>query len=105
MKNVYLFCFFIYAASFYAPSLGATLSDDFVRYHLQVAMEEIEDEDIFNMIHTNILNLQNANIVHDSAEALIFLIEAGHKIDPYNMALLIETLDYANALSSAALSH
>ncbi len=90
-------CLVVFVAC--VASLGAIHSGGHVDYCIE---QQIADEEAFNLIQTNILNLRNANIVRDSAEELIFLLKEGYRIDPYNMTLLIETLDHANALPSAA---
>lgn len=85
--------------------LGASLignyPQEFVDYHVQVALERIEDETIFLLIQQNIEDLQNAGLLDYAAKELIFLIEEGHKIDSYNMSKLIETIDYANPRKKA----
>ena len=76
-------------------------SDEFIQYHVQVAMEEVEDEDIFNLIQENVNNLDHAGTTNNSAQELIHLIEEGYKIDPFNMSKLIEILRHANASNNA----
>lgn len=100
MKNWVLFGIIMYANSLVA-SHTLILSDEFVEYHLSAALEEIEDEDIFYLIQENVDNLKNAGTSDDSANELINLIEEGYKIDPFNMAKLIETLKHANASNNA----
>ncbi|GEM_PF-2262951 len=77
------------------------LSDEFVAYHIGVANEEIEDEEIFYLIEELVDGLNHAGTSNYSAKELINLIEEGHKIDPFNMAKLIALLKMANASNNA----
>ncbi len=76
------------------------LSDEFVAYHLKAAVEDIEDEDIFNLIAINVENLKYCGTTKSAANELINLIEEGYKIDAFNMAKLIDILQIANALKN-----
>lgn len=79
------------------------LTKEFVDYHLKLATDEIEDEAIFQLIQENINQLKNRQTSTDSTNELIYLIEEGYKIDPFNMAKLIETLTYKDASYPASL--
>lgn len=90
----------IYTASLTA-SHTTILSDAFVEYHLKAAVEEVEDEELFYLIQENIENLTHVDLRDISANELNNLIIEGYKIDPFNMARLIELLKHTDASKTA----
>lgn len=101
MKNAVLFSFFLMGTSLFANHEIA-VSDEFLSYHLKVAVAEIEDQDVFYLIQENVANLKNCGASNAAADELINLIEEGYRIDSFNMAKLIETLVHADASNNAA---
>ncbi len=75
--------------------------NEFFDYHLQAAVDEIEDQDVFNLIQENVNNLKIAGVSDYAKLELLNLIEEGFKIDRFNMAKLIEVLQIANACDNA----
>lgn len=100
MQNWFLYTLLLFTSSF-AASNALTFSDEFYEYHLTVAVDEIEDEDIFNLIQENVNNLKDRGASDDSANELINLIEEGYRVDSFNMSKLIETLTYKDASNNA----
>lgn len=100
MKNLFLFPLLLFT-NFLAAN-NASISDKFIDYPL-ISVNEIEDEDIFNLIQENINNLKNRDASNDSANELINLIKEGYTIDPFNMSKLIATLTYRDASNNATM--
>lgn len=76
-------------------------SDEFIAYHISVAVNEVEDEGVFQLIQENVNNLQDCTARENATIELLHLIQEGYKIDSYNMAKLINTLTYVDASQSA----
>lgn len=100
MKKL-LLCTLLLSSGVLSANQQTIFSDDFFAYHLQAAMQEIENEDVFKFIEENVNNLSLAGTSDFAATELIHLIEAGCKIDSFNMAKVIETLNNANASKNA----
>lgn len=100
MKNWFFYILFSLTSTL-AATQSFTPSDDFYRYHIRVATQEIEDEDIFYLIEENVKDLKNVQITDYAAKELLNLIEEGFLIDPFNMAALIETLKNVSACDNA----
>ena len=97
----YIFGLLFWFSSTLAAYESAILSDEFAAYHLRVAVEAIENEDVFNLLQENIDNLKMCGSSNAAANELINLIEEGYAIDAFSMAKLIDTLTYANASNNA----
>jgi hypothetical protein len=101
MKKMFL-SIMLLCANHLAANDTIALSDEFVAYHLKVAVDQIEDKDIFDLLQVNIDNLKNREASDHSANELINLINEGYKIDPFSMSKLIDTLTYKDASNNAA---
>lgn len=100
MKKAFLNILLLFTASF-ATANASIASEEFISYHLKVATENIEDEEIFHLIQENIKNLKDRGASDTAANELINLIEEGYTIDPFNISKLIETLTYRDASNNA----
>lgn len=101
MKKAYL-CLFLLFGSSLAANHDSSFSDEFAEYHLKIAIEEVENEDVFNLIQENVKDLKNRDASDTAANELINLIHEGYKIDSFNMSKLIETLIHKDASNNAA---
>lgn len=80
---------------------SSDLSDHFVAYHMNPFMEDIEDEDAFELIQELVNELEYASLTDTAADELMNLIEEGYRIDSGSMHSLIDALQKAIALSNA----
>ena len=100
MKNKLLYIFLCLSSTLTAHDYS-NFPNEFFEYHMKAAVDEIEDEDVFNLIQENVNNLKIAGVSDYAKLELINLIEEGFKIDRFNMSKLIETLQFANACNNA----
>lgn len=89
------------ASSILSATDSSIFTEEFIQYHVNVGMHEVEDPDLYRLINENVKNLEHKGASNQAANELINLIEEGFKIDSFNMALLIETLNYKDASNNA----